>query len=118
MRFRELVVTVVLAVAVVTPTIACVKPGGPVLPSSFGDGNFEAGYDIKVGTYVTANTGPHTDGVRCEWTVAKKSNQGTVLLRSHDTDNKVQRVYVGPDEVITSANCGTWAWESNENTTG
>lgn len=114
MNFKEAVATVALAVCVVTPMSACVPPE---LATSVGDGSWVAGKDIRVGTWATANAGPHNKSVKCEWTVSKKSNTGTVLLRGVDTREKVQRVYVGSGEVLKTANCGTWGWLDRKNLT-
>lgn len=102
--------------AVVIVIVACAKHG-PVLDRSFGDGKYVVGDQIAAGTYKTANSGPHTATVQCEWTVAKASNEGTVTLRSHDTDNQLQQVYLAGGDVITSHNCGVWAWASSRNLT-
>jgi hypothetical protein len=87
------------------------------LDHTFGDGSFTVGEDIAPGTYITANTGPHTEAVQCEWTVSKESNRGVVTLRSGETGDKVQQVYLAGGDVITTAHCGIWAWESSENLT-
>jgi hypothetical protein len=94
----------------------CVKHG-PVLERAVGDGRWSVGEQIANGTWRAANTGPHTDAVQCEWTVSKKSNQGAVTLRSHDTDNKVQEVFLADGDVFDTHNCGLWAWVSTDNLT-
>lgn len=87
------------------------------LKNSVGDGSWEAGEDIRPGTWTTANAGPHNRSVKCEWTVVKKSNTGTVLVRGVDTGEKVQTVYVEYGEVLKTANCGTWGWLDRKNLT-
>lgn len=110
-RYMAWVAGAVVAVVLVA---ACAPPQ---LDKEFGDGTYTTGKDIFVGTYETANSGPHSGDAQCEWTVRKPSNSGTVLLRSVDPDNKIQTVYIGPDESITTSLCGTWVWKSRENLT-
>ena len=104
-----------LAGALVAVAVVACAPENDV--REFGDGTYVAGKDIPSGTWVTANTGPHSGDAQCEWTVAKPSGSGTVLLRSHDPGETIQRVYIGPDEEFKTSLCGTWVFESKKNTT-
>lgn len=111
----------VLASAVVaaglTLTNSCAPPN-PVMSREFGDGTWNAGEQIRPGTYRTANVGPHEPGKPCTWTVTKESNKGKVLLKDNgDTGEKIQEAYVDAGEVIFSNNCGTWGWVSRSNET-
>ena len=113
-RYMAWVAGAVVAVALTLASAACAPPP---LKQQFGDGTFTTDEDIVVGTYETANTGPHSGTAQCEWTVRKPSGSGTVLLRSVNPDSTIQTVYIGPDESITTSLCGTWVWKSRENLT-
>lgn len=104
-----------LAGALLALALAGCGNASPVLKTEIGDGTWEAGHDMRYGTWSAANTG--IKGVTCEWTVTKKSNQGTVLLRSHDTDHAIQTVYVAGGEVLKTNGCGTWGWLTFDNVT-
>lgn len=111
---------VLALVAVAVLVAGCPSPKNPIQKlTSVGDGRWTVGTNgqLRIGTWYAANTGPHTPQVRCEWTVTKESHEGTVDVRSADTDNKVQQVFLGNEDIFEAHNCGTWAWLTDKNLT-
>lgn len=84
-----------------------------------GDGRWKVGTngELRTGTWRAANTGPHPEGLECVWTVTKEAHEGTVDLRSSDTDSKVQEVFLADGDIAEWHNCGTWAWVTKDNIT-
>lgn len=90
----------------------------PVFTFKVGDGHYDVTADrLATGTWETANAGPHTDAVQCEWYVSKSSSQGRVQVRSHNPGSTIQRVYLGPGDVFDTHACGTWVRISPKNLT-
>ena len=94
-------------------------PKSPIPKFEMGDGRWVVGEDIAPGTYQAANALKHTSKTPCKWVATKRTSNGSkvVDLRSGNTDNQVQKVYVAGGDVFEVHNCGKWARISPNNVT-
>lgn len=116
---KSVVLGLVVALAVASPSSCEKGPQQPLLKYKVGDGRWGVDSDIARGTWVTANTDKHSKNGPCEWVVTKRTSNGKkVDLRSEpETDNKIQQVFLGGGDVFETHHCGTWVRKSAKNLT-
>lgn len=116
---RKILLTAAAAVVLIGAA-ACRTDRGPgKLADSITSESFSgvAGQDIRPGTWMFVNAGPHKPSKPCAWTVSQPTDHGLViLLASTDhTGNALQSAYVAPGQVLNVVHCGSGAWLSYDN---
>ena len=88
-----------------SPTPKKTKPAGPA--TSFGDGQWLVGRDIKAGTYHTA--GPEDDGLgTCYWERDKDASGEFGSIIANDNPTGPANLTVNNGEYVKSTGCQTW----------
>ncbi len=92
------------------PTAAPSTPANGGEVTTFGDGVYTVGVDIKPGTYRVTTMVP-SGSTSCAWRITKSGSNGSVTLQNDIPKGGFPTVAVKVGEDLSVHDCGMWAIE-------